>query len=182
MQRRRRRYIGGQTLLVAAGCGWTQCEGKPIVESRAGDVIWCLPGHRHWHDASPTIAMTRIAILEALGGKNVEWLEPVTDEQYLVGPGQRTRLSDSNSFDGNWRAERSIRQLAGIVDKAVDLHRGSAARRGLAGAMRMRTYIVRQELCSPLWDPHKDGLLRRAIKECGARLRIRETTPPKPAS
>jgi quercetin dioxygenase-like cupin family protein len=76
----------GQTLIVTAGCGWTQCEGEPIVEIRAGDVIWCPPGHKHWHGASATTAMTHIAIQEALDGKNVVWLEPVTDEQYFVGP------------------------------------------------------------------------------------------------
>ncbi|MBB3695707.1 cupin domain-containing protein [Sphingomonas sp. BK580] len=77
----------GQTLIVTAGCGWTQCDGEPIVEVRAGDVIWCPPGHKHWHGASPTTAMTHIAIQEALGGRNVAWLEPVTDEQYGVGLG-----------------------------------------------------------------------------------------------
>lgn len=41
----------GQTLIVTAGCGWTQCEGEPIVEIRAGDVVWCPPGHKHWHGA-----------------------------------------------------------------------------------------------------------------------------------
>jgi quercetin dioxygenase-like cupin family protein len=56
------------------------------VEIRAGDVIWCPPGHKHWHGASPTTSMTHIAIQEALDGKNVEWLEPVTDEQYFAGP------------------------------------------------------------------------------------------------
>jgi quercetin dioxygenase-like cupin family protein len=76
----------GQTLLVTAGCGWTQCEGEPIVEIRAGDVIWCPPGHKHWHGATPTTAMTHIAIQEALDGKNVNWLQKVTDEEYLVGP------------------------------------------------------------------------------------------------
>ncbi|XAH22088.1 cupin domain-containing protein [Xylophilus sp. GW821-FHT01B05] len=76
----------GQTLVVTAGCGWTQCEGEPIVEIRAGDVIWCPPGHKHWHGATPTTAMTHIAIQEALDGKNVDWLEHVTDEQYLAGP------------------------------------------------------------------------------------------------
>ncbi|WP_028223996.1 (R)-mandelonitrile lyase [Paraburkholderia ferrariae] len=76
----------GQTLIVTAGCGWTQCEGEPIVEIRAGDVIWCPPGHKHWHGASATTAMTHIAIQEALEGKNVVWLEPVTDEQYFAGP------------------------------------------------------------------------------------------------
>ena len=76
----------GQILVVTAGCGWTQCEGEPIVEIRAGDTIWCPPGHKHWHGASPTTAMTHIAIQEALDGKAVIWLEKVTDEEYLAGP------------------------------------------------------------------------------------------------
>ena len=76
----------GQTLIVTAGMGWTQCEGEAIVEIRAGDVIWCPPGHRHWHGASPTTAMTHIAIQEALDGRMVEWMEHVTDQQYLAGP------------------------------------------------------------------------------------------------
>jgi quercetin dioxygenase-like cupin family protein len=77
----------GQTLLVTAGCGWTQCEGEEIEEIRPGDVIWCPPGHRHWHGATATTAMTHIAIHEALDGKFVEWMEPVTDAQYCAGTG-----------------------------------------------------------------------------------------------
>jgi quercetin dioxygenase-like cupin family protein len=77
----------GQTLVVTAGRGWTQCEGGPIVEIRAGDVVWCPPGRRHWHGATPTTAMTHIAIQEALNGKVVDWMEHVTDEAYLAGPG-----------------------------------------------------------------------------------------------
>jgi quercetin dioxygenase-like cupin family protein len=76
----------GQTLIVTAGCGWTQCEGEAIVEIRAGDVVWCPPGHKHWHGASPTTSMTHIAIQEAEGGVNVVWLDKVTDEEYLAGP------------------------------------------------------------------------------------------------
>ena len=76
----------GQVLIVTAGCGWTQCEGEAIVEIRAGDVIWCPPNHRHWHGATPTTSITHIAIQEALDGKVVEWMEKVTDEQYLPGP------------------------------------------------------------------------------------------------
>ena len=76
----------GQTLIVTAGVGWTQCEGGPIEEIRAGDVIWCPCNHRHWHGACPSLAMTHIAIAEALNGKAVEWMEPVSDAQYLVGP------------------------------------------------------------------------------------------------
>ena len=76
----------GQTLIVTAGCGWTQCEGEPIVEIRAGDVIWCPPGPKHWHGASATTSMTHIGVQEALDGVSVVWLEKVTDEEYNVGP------------------------------------------------------------------------------------------------
>ncbi len=72
----------GQTLIVTSGVGWTQCWGEPKQEIRAGDVIWCPPGHKHWHGATPTAAMTHIAIQEALNGKVVEWMEKVSDEQY----------------------------------------------------------------------------------------------------
>ena len=57
-------------------------EGEPIVEIRAGDVVWCPPGHKHWHGATPTTSMTHVAIQEALDGKAVEWMEKVSDEQY----------------------------------------------------------------------------------------------------
>jgi quercetin dioxygenase-like cupin family protein len=76
----------GQTLIVTSGRGWTQCDGEPIVEIAAGDVIWCPPGHRHWHGATPTTAMTHIAIQEALDGRVVDWMEHVTDDEYLAGP------------------------------------------------------------------------------------------------
>lgn len=73
----------GQTLLVTAGCGWTQCEGEAKVEIRAGDVVWCPPGHKHWHGATATTSMTHIAIQEALDGVNVVWMDKVSDEDYL---------------------------------------------------------------------------------------------------
>ncbi len=72
----------GQTLIVTAGAGLAQKWGGPIEEIRPGDVVWFAPGEKHWHGASPTTAMTHIAIQEALDGKVVEWLEHVTDEQY----------------------------------------------------------------------------------------------------
>jgi quercetin dioxygenase-like cupin family protein len=75
----------GQILIVTAGCGWTQCEGGPIEEIRAGDVIVCPPGHRHWHGATPTTSMTHIAVQESLNGTPVHWMEHVTDEEYLSG-------------------------------------------------------------------------------------------------
>ena len=72
----------GQTLIVTAGCGRAQREGGPIEEIRPGDVVWFAPGEKHWHGASPTTAMSHIAIQEQLDGKAVDWMEHVTDEQY----------------------------------------------------------------------------------------------------
>jgi quercetin dioxygenase-like cupin family protein len=72
----------GQILIVTAGTGWVQQEGGEKQEIKPGDVIWTPPGVKHWHGATATTAMTHIAITEQLDGKNVEWLEKVSDEQY----------------------------------------------------------------------------------------------------
>jgi quercetin dioxygenase-like cupin family protein len=72
----------GQTLIVTAGCGWVQAWGQPVQEIRPGDVIWTSPGEKHWHGAKATTSMTHIAIQEALGGKVVDWMEKVGDDQY----------------------------------------------------------------------------------------------------
>src|ERR671926_494823 len=77
----------GQTLVVTQGCGWVQSEGVPKVEIRAGDVVSCPPKERHWHGATSTTGMSHIAIQEALDGKAVEWMEKVSDEEYLSGSG-----------------------------------------------------------------------------------------------
>ena len=73
----------GQTLIVTSGCGWTQCWGELKEEIRPGDVIWCPPGKKHCHGATATTAMSHIAIVEKLNGKAVDWMEKVSDEQYL---------------------------------------------------------------------------------------------------
>jgi quercetin dioxygenase-like cupin family protein len=72
----------GQTLIVTSGFGWVQQWGGQVEEIRPGDVVWFPPGEKHWHGASPTTAMTHIALQETLNGKVVEWMEKVTDEQY----------------------------------------------------------------------------------------------------
>ena len=78
----------GQTLIVTSGRGWVQSEGGPIEEIRPGDVVWFPSGLKHWHGATATTAMTHIAIAEALDGKAVDWMEHVTDAQYLAAGGQ----------------------------------------------------------------------------------------------
>ena len=75
----------GQTLIVTSGLGWAQREGQSIEEIRQGDVVWFAPNEKHWHGATPTKAMTHIAIQEALNGKVVDWMEHVTDKQYRLG-------------------------------------------------------------------------------------------------
>lgn len=75
----------GQTLIVTSGRGWVQSEGGPKAEIRPGDVIWCPPGEKHWHGATPTTAMTHIAIHEQLDGNVIQWMEKVSDEQYQAG-------------------------------------------------------------------------------------------------
>jgi quercetin dioxygenase-like cupin family protein len=81
----------GQTLIVTSGAGWVQREGGPIEEIRPGDVVWFPPGEKHWHGATPTTAMTHIAVQEALDGKAVDWLEHVTDQHYGAGTGASSR-------------------------------------------------------------------------------------------
>ncbi|WP_207462217.1 cupin domain-containing protein [Azospirillum sp. SYSU D00513] len=75
----------GQTIIVTSGLGWAQREGGPVEEIRPGDVVWFPPGEKHWHGATAATAMTHIAIQEQLDGKTVDWLEPVSEEQYRAG-------------------------------------------------------------------------------------------------
>lgn len=75
-------HPAGQTLIVTAGLGLVQREGGPIEEIRPGDVVWFPAGEKHWHGASPDVAMTHIAIQESIDGSPVTWMEKVTDAQY----------------------------------------------------------------------------------------------------
>ena len=73
----------GQVLIITSGLGRTQEWGKPVQEIRPGDVVICPAGIKHWHGAAANKSMTHIEINEAQeSGKVVEWMEPVSDEQY----------------------------------------------------------------------------------------------------
>jgi quercetin dioxygenase-like cupin family protein len=72
----------GQTLIVTSGVGRVQKWAGPVEEIRPGDVVWFEPNEKHWHGAGPAVAMTHIAIQEALNGKVVDWMEKVSEEQY----------------------------------------------------------------------------------------------------
>ena len=77
----------GQTLYVIAGLGRIQKQGEPVRELRPGDVVWIPPGEKHWHGASPTNAMTHLAMQEALDGNTATWMEKVTDDEYAAKVG-----------------------------------------------------------------------------------------------
>lgn len=75
-------HPSGQTLFVLSGLGLVQSWDGSIQEIHPGDTVWIEPGEKHWHGASPTVAMTHLAIQEAVDGSPVTWLEQVSDEQY----------------------------------------------------------------------------------------------------
>jgi quercetin dioxygenase-like cupin family protein len=77
-------HPAGQTIIITQGLGWVQKDGGAIEVVRPGDVVFFEPQEKHWHGASATVGMVHIAITESVNGKAVEWLEPVTDDQYKV--------------------------------------------------------------------------------------------------
>jgi quercetin dioxygenase-like cupin family protein len=72
----------GQTLIITGGCGRVQRKGGPIEVVRPGDAVFFEAGEKHWHGATPTTAMSHIAIQEDLDGSCVTWMEHVSDEEY----------------------------------------------------------------------------------------------------
>ena len=73
---------GGGQMLVGAGRGWYQEEGKPAVEILPGTVVNIPSGVKHWHGAAKDSWFAHLAF--EIPGENVsnEWLEPVSEEQY----------------------------------------------------------------------------------------------------
>lgn len=71
-------HDGFQLLLVTAGEGWYQEEGKPARLLKPGDVVTVHEGVKHWHGATKDSWFAHIAITKG----SSEWLEPVDDQQY----------------------------------------------------------------------------------------------------
>lgn len=87
------RHPHGQLLVVTSGQGWTQVEGEPVREMNPGDVIWTPPGVSHWHGSTRSSGLTHVALSEDRNGASVQWLDHVTDAEF-VGPDQQS--SNSN--------------------------------------------------------------------------------------
>jgi quercetin dioxygenase-like cupin family protein len=82
-------HPAGQYLLVTSGVGWIQERGGEKREIKAGDVVWTPPGVAHWHGATPTQAMSHLAIWQFVAGSGGELMEHVSDEVYLAGAAPR---------------------------------------------------------------------------------------------
>lgn len=76
----------GQMLYVLSGSGLAQVWGGPVRQIEAGDTVWFEPGEKHWHGAAPRSAMSHLAVQEFHEGRSVDWLEPVSDADYMVLP------------------------------------------------------------------------------------------------
>ena len=77
----------GQTLYVVNGVGLIGLRNEAPQLIKSGDAVWIPPEEEHWHGASSTNSMTHIAIQEALNGSVADWLEKVSDDQYLFNIG-----------------------------------------------------------------------------------------------
>jgi 4-carboxymuconolactone decarboxylase len=72
----------GQMLVVTAGLGLVQQQGKAVQAIRPGDVVTIPANVRHWHGAAPDAAMTHVAIAEKDNGISVHWQEKLADADY----------------------------------------------------------------------------------------------------
>ncbi len=75
-------HPAGQTIIVTAGKGWVQRDGGPVEQVNPGDTVFFAAGEKHWHGATATTGMTHIAVTESVDGKNVAWLDPVSDAEH----------------------------------------------------------------------------------------------------
>jgi 4-carboxymuconolactone decarboxylase len=75
-------HPAGQILLVTGGKGYYQEKGKSARRLTKGDVV-VIPSHiEHWHGAAQESSLTHIVITNNTKDGAVEWLAPVTDEEY----------------------------------------------------------------------------------------------------
>lgn len=106
-------HPAGQTLVVTEGSAWTQEWNGAAYEATAGDVIYCPPDVKHWHGASPYAPMTHVSIVESIDGKNVNWMEPVTEEQYKAAGDMISKYSGEEKMNGTLSQKQ--RQIAAIA-------------------------------------------------------------------
>ncbi len=78
-------HESGQFLYVVSGSGLICAESGRGQVIKAGDVVWCPPGERHWHGGGPDTTLLHLAV--SLG--TTTWLQEVTETEY--GPDEAGR-------------------------------------------------------------------------------------------
>jgi quercetin dioxygenase-like cupin family protein len=73
-------HSGPQWLFIVEGRVCAQTSASDTVELGAGDVVVFAPGEKHWHGAAPGSRGVHLAVNINL---TTEWLEPVSDAEYL---------------------------------------------------------------------------------------------------
>ena len=73
-------HSGPQWLLVTEGRIRVQIAGEPAQDVEAGDAVLITPSSKHWHGAVPGARGVHMAVNVKV---RTDWLEPVTDEEYL---------------------------------------------------------------------------------------------------
>ena len=75
-------HSGGQILLVSAGSGLFQEEGKTAEIIETGDVVKIAPNKKHWHGGGAKTMMAHISVMPNDPENKTTWLEKVSDEEY----------------------------------------------------------------------------------------------------
>ena len=116
-------HLRGQVLIVTEGVGRVQRWGAPIEEIRPGDVVRIPPNVKHWHGAAPTSAMTHVAIVENLNGRNTDWMEKVSDAQYRAPVrAQAASTADQRGVPSDsGQASRAQQLMGDIAPKLAQL-------------------------------------------------------------
>ena len=73
---------GGQILIVTAGSGWYQEEGKDPQSLNPGDIVEIPANVKHWHGAKANSWFSHLAFEIPAENPSNEWLEPVSDAEY----------------------------------------------------------------------------------------------------
>lgn len=123
-------HTGGQLLIVGAGRGYYQEEGKPARLLHAGDIVEIAPNVVHWHGAAPGCWFSHVAVGTNPKNNSTVWLRPVGDEAYHAAV--KESLKPATELEGQLSERQQAIIAVGATTGAGDLE---ALRESLIGAL-----------------------------------------------
>lgn len=99
-------HPAGQILIITDGVGYHQIKGQPRQTVKKGDVVKFPPNVEHWHGASPEKGMQQMYIVPNTEKGIVQWLQPVTEEEYRT----QNQNPESNLTSGERRQQSSLQK------------------------------------------------------------------------